>query len=130
MSDPAAGEAILIADDSMTILSMVSARLSRAGYEVVTATRGDDALQMAQERQPRLVVLDVEMPGLDGIEVARRLRAGVLPPETRIILLTARDEPEMIASGLAAGAGADDYITKPFSPQELQARIERLLGDR
>ena len=119
-------ETVLVADDSMTVLAMVSARLERAGYDVVTATRGDEALRLAQELRPRLVVLDVEMPGLDGVEVARQLRADESLAGMLIILLTAHTEAEEVASGLAAGA--DDYLTKPFSPQELQARIEQLLG--
>jgi two-component system alkaline phosphatase synthesis response regulator PhoP len=119
-------ETVLVADDSMTVLAMVSARLERAGYDVVTATRGDEALRLAQELRPRLVVLDVEMPGLDGVEVARQLRADDSLAGMLIILLTAHTEAEEVASGLAAGA--DDYLTKPFSPQELQARIEQLLG--
>jgi DNA-binding response OmpR family regulator len=119
-------ETVLVADDSMTVLAMVSARLERAGYDVVTATRGDEALQLAQELRPRLVILDVEMPGLDGVEVARQLRADESLAGMLIILLTAHTEAEDVASGLAAGA--DDYLTKPFSPQELQARIEQLLG--
>jgi DNA-binding response OmpR family regulator len=82
-------ETVLVADDSMTVLAMVSARLERAGYDVVTATRGDEALRLAQELNPRLVVLDVEMPGLDGIEVARRLRADASLSGMLIILLTA-----------------------------------------
>jgi two-component system alkaline phosphatase synthesis response regulator PhoP len=126
--DTAAGDVILVADDSMTILAMVSSRLTRAGYEVVTAGRGDEALRLALERRPSLVVLDVEMPGLDGVEVTRQLRASGQLPDVRIILLTGRDEPEAVARGLEAGA--DDYITKPFSPQELQMRIDRLLGLR
>jgi DNA-binding response OmpR family regulator len=110
----------------MTVLAMVSARLERAGYDVVTATRGDEALRLAQELHPRLVVLDVEMPGLDGVEVARQLRADESLAGMLIILLTAHTEADEVAGGLAAGA--DDYLTKPFSPQELQARIEQLLG--
>jgi DNA-binding response OmpR family regulator len=110
----------------MTVVAMVSARLERAGYDVVTATRGDEALRLAQELHPRLVVLDVEMPGLDGVEVARQLRADESLAGLLIILLTAHTEAEEVATGLAAGA--DDYLTKPFSPQELQARIEQLLG--
>jgi DNA-binding response OmpR family regulator len=119
-------ETVLVADDSMTVLAMVSARLERAGYDVVTATRGDEALRLAQELRPRLVILDVEMPGLDGMEVARQLRADESLAGMLIILLTAHTEADEVASGLAAGA--DDYLTKPFSPQELQARIEQLLG--
>jgi DNA-binding response OmpR family regulator len=119
-------ETVLVADDSMTVLAMVSARLERAGYDVVTATRGDEALRLARELNPRLVVLDVEMPGLDGMEVARQLRADESLAGMLIILLTAHTEADEVASGLAAGA--DDYLTKPFSPQQLQARIEQLLG--
>jgi DNA-binding response OmpR family regulator len=119
-------ETVLVADDSMTIVAMVSSRLERAGYDVATPTRGDEALRLAQELKPRLVVLDVEMPGLDGMEVARQLRADESLAGTLIILLTAHTEADEVASGLAAGA--DDYLTKPFSPQQLQARIEQLLG--
>jgi DNA-binding response OmpR family regulator len=122
------GDAVLVADDSMTILAMVSARLGRAGYDVTTATRGDEALRLAEELRPRLVVLDVEMPGMDGVEVARRLRTNAELAGVRIILLTSHTDPNQIAAGIAAGA--DAYITKPFSPQELEVRIDELLGRR
>ena len=118
-------DSILIADDSMTILAMVSSRLTRAGYDVVTATRGDDALRLAQENRPRLVLLDVEMPGLDGVEVARRIRADATLAETSILLLTSLSEESHIAAGMEAGA--DAYLTKPFSPQDLQSQVEQLL---
>jgi DNA-binding response OmpR family regulator len=119
-------ESILVADDSMTILAMVSSRLTRAGYDVVTATRGDDALRLVQENRPRLVLLDVEMPGLDGVEVARRIRADDALAGTSILLLTSLSEASDVAAGLEAGA--DAYLTKPFSPQDLQAQVEQLLG--
>jgi len=119
-------ETILVADDSMTMLAMVSARLERAGYDVITVTRGDDALSRAQELRPRLVVLDVEMPGLDGLEVTRRLRADETMAGLLIVLLTASSGQAEIDAGVAAGA--DAYVTKPFSPQELEARVEQLLG--
>ena len=122
-SEPAT---ILVADDSATILAMVSTRLSRAGYHVVTATRGDDALKLVQEYQPRLVLLDVVMPGLDGVEVTRRIRADEELAETVILLLTGLSEESEVATGLAAGA--DAYLTKPFSPQDLQAQVEQLIG--
>jgi CheY-like chemotaxis protein len=121
-------DAILVADDSNTILAMVSSRLTRAGYDVVTATSGDEALRLALELGPRLVLLDVDMPGLDGLEVARRLRADENLGRTPIIMLTANDAPEEIERGKAAGA--DDYVTKPFSPQELETSVERLLASR
>lgn len=118
-------DSILVADDSMTILAMVSSRLTRAGYDVVTATRGDDALRLVQENRPRLVLLDVEMPGLDGVEVARRIREDATLAGTSILLLTSLSEESHIAAGMAAGA--DAYLTKPFSPQDLQAQVEQLL---
>lgn len=119
---------ILVADDSRTILSMVSSRLERSGYEVVTAANGEEALQLTEERRPSLAILDVEMPKLDGYEVTRRLRANQLTAAIPIILLTGRDSDAERAAGLEAGA--TDYITKPFSPQELEARVEEVLGRR
>lgn len=121
-------ESILVADDSMTILAMVSSRLERAGFDVVTATRGDEALRLAEEVKPRMALLDVEMPGLDGMEVTRRVRANPALANTLIVLLTARTRPEDVEAGMAAGA--DAYLTKPFSPQELEAAVDRLLGHR
>lgn len=119
---------ILIADDSRTIVSMVSARLERSGYDVLTAANGEEALQLAQERSPVLVILDVEMPKLDGYEVTRRLRASEATRATPIVLLTSHDAEASRSKGF--DAGATDYITKPFSPQELEARVEQILGRR
>jgi DNA-binding response OmpR family regulator len=119
-------DAIVVADDSMTILAMVSSRLERAGYDIVTATRGDDALRLVQESRPRLVLLDVEMPGLDGVEVAKRIRADETVPRPFIVLLTSLSNPTDVAAGMEAGA--DAYLTKPFSPQDLQAQVEALIG--
>ncbi len=119
---------ILVADDSRTILSMVASRLERSGYEVVTTANGEDALRVAEERRPALVILDVEMPKLTGLEVTRELRANEATREIPIVLLTSHDEEAYVAAGYEAGA--TDYITKPFSPQELQAHVERILGRR
>jgi len=119
---------ILVADDSATILAMVSSRLERAGFDVVTATRGDEALALVKQLRPRAALLDVEMPGLDGMEVARSIRSDPELAKTLIVLLTARDRPEDFEAGMAAGA--DAYLTKPFSPQELEATIDKLLGRR
>jgi DNA-binding response OmpR family regulator len=119
-------DAILVAEDSMTILAMVSSRLTRAGYDVVTATRGDDALRFVQENHPRLALLDVEMPGLDGVEVTRQIRADPALAQTLIVLLTGRSDESEVAAGLAAGA--DAYLTKPFSPQDLQTQVNALIG--
>jgi two-component system, OmpR family, alkaline phosphatase synthesis response regulator PhoP len=119
-------DTIVVADDSMTILAMTSSRLERAGYDIVTATRGDDALRLVQETRPRLVLLDVEMPGLDGVEVARRIRADESLAGTFIVLLTSLSQESDIETGMAAGA--DAYLTKPFSPQDLQTQVEKLIG--
>jgi two-component system alkaline phosphatase synthesis response regulator PhoP len=119
---------VLVADDSRTILAMVSSRLERAGYEVVGVSNGDDALAVAEQRLPALVILDVEMPTLDGLEVTRRLRANEATREIPIVLLTGHTEADEVEAGQAAGATA--YITKPFSPQELEARVEDILGRR
>jgi two-component system alkaline phosphatase synthesis response regulator PhoP len=123
---PPLSDTILCADDSMTILAMVSSRLTRAGYDIVTASRGDDALRLAQENRPRLVLLDVEMPGLDGVEVTRRIRADEALAGIFVVLLTSLSEEREIATGKAAGA--DAYLTKPFSPQDLQTQVEQLIG--
>jgi CheY-like chemotaxis protein len=119
---------ILVADDSRTILSMVSSRLERSGYEILTTDNGEDALRLAAEPHPVLVILDVEMPQLDGFEVTRRLRADEATREIPIVLLTGRDEDGAVEEGRAAGATA--YVTKPFSPQELVGRVEEILGRR
>src|ERR1700704_1402699 len=117
---------ILVAEDSMTILAMVTARLERAGYDVLTATSGDEALRLARERQPVLAVLDIEMPGIDGLEITRAFRSDIGLAHVPIVLLTGHSTQEAVERGLDAGANA--YVTKPFSPQELEAAVEGLLG--
>ena len=102
-SASAQSDTILVADDSMTILAMASSRLERAGYDIVTATRGDDALRLVQESRPRLVLLDVEMPGLDGVEVARRIRADEALAGTFIVLLTSLSEETDVEAGNGGG---------------------------
>jgi DNA-binding response OmpR family regulator len=117
---------ILVAEDSHTVQAMVSSRLERSGYDVLATDNGSDALRLAQERRPALVILDIEMPGMTGVEVTRRLRADDGTRGIPVILLTSRDGEADVAAGYAAGAS--DYITKPFSPQELQLRVESLLA--
>ena len=119
-------DTIVVADDSMTILAMTSSRLERAGYDIVTATRGDDALRLVQETRPRLALLDVEMPGLDGVEVTRQIRADEALAGIFIVLLTSLSQESEVATGIAAGA--DAYLTKPFSPQDLQTQVVALIG--
>jgi two-component system, OmpR family, response regulator VicR len=113
---------ILVVDDEPNILEVVSAYLRRELYNVVTATDGEAALKQFAETCPDLIVLDVMLPRLDGLEVCRRVRA---TSNTPIIMLTARSDEMDKLVGL--GIGADDYLTKPFSPRELVARIKAVL---
>lgn len=126
MSSEAGRPLVLVADDDEDILELLSYGLSRTGYEVVTASDGEQALERAREQQPSLVLLDVTMPKLDGYEVTRRLRHDAETAAIPVILLTARVQDADIARGF--DAGADDYVKKPFSPQELCARVQAVLG--
>jgi DNA-binding response OmpR family regulator len=117
---------VLIADDDEDIRALVAFRLERAGYDVVTAGDGEQALRLALEHAPQLAVLDVMMPKLTGLEVTRRLRAEEATSAIPVILLTARVQEADIAAGFDAGAA--DYIKKPFSPQELRARVQTILA--
>jgi DNA-binding response OmpR family regulator len=119
---------VLVADDDDDILTLVTFRLERAGYEVVAARDGEEALRLAFEHAPDLAVLDVMMPKLDGYEVTTRLRQNQATRRMPVILLTARVQEADIARGFEAGA--DDYVKKPFSPQELGARVQAILGRR
>ena len=113
---------ILVVDDEAAIVSLVSAYLKQEGYEVYTASDGPAGLQAARAYQPDLIVLDVMLPGMDGVEVLTRLRR---ESDVYVILLTARTEETDKIVGLSVGA--DDYVTKPFSPRELVARIKAAL---
>ena len=113
---------VLIVDDDRRITDMLRRTLAYEGYSVVTAANGNEALAKAQVHRPDVVVLDWLMPGMDGIEVAKRLRAADAVP---ILMLTARDAVEDRVEGL--DSGADDYLVKPFAPSELLARIRALL---
>jgi two-component system response regulator ResD len=115
---------ILVVDDEPTIGEIVSRYLTRAGYETRVAMDGIQALEEADAWGPDLIVLDLMLPGLDGLEVLRRLRA-VDKRGVAVILLTARGEPSDRITGLRMGA--DDYVAKPFSPAELIARIDAVL---
>lgn len=119
---------ILVADDDDDIRSLVTFRLERSGYEVVQAVDGDEALRLALERIPDLAILDVMMPKQTGYEVTRAIRANEATRRMPVILLTARVQEADVTRGF--DAGADDYIKKPFSPQELRARVQAILGRR
>lgn len=113
---------VLIADDDRKIIDMLRRTLAYEGYNVITAADGDEALIKAQNHRPDIMILDWLMPGLDGIEVARRIRAVEATP---ILMLTARDAVEDRVEGL--DSGVDDYLVKPFAPAELMARLRALL---
>jgi two-component system response regulator ResD len=115
---------VLVVDDEPTIAEVVSRYLQRAGYAVRTAEDGVDALSLVAESRPDLVVLDLMLPGLNGLEVMRRLR-DLDRDRLAIILLTAKGEESDRVVGLRLGA--DDYIVKPFSPTELVARVDAVL---
>jgi DNA-binding response OmpR family regulator len=123
-----ASRLLLIADDDEDILQLLSFRLERAGYEIVQARNGAEALRLAIELRPALAVLDVMMPGLTGFEVTRELRANEETRAMPIILLTAKAQPSDVSQGMAAGA--DDYVKKPFDARDLKDRVERLLRPR
>jgi DNA-binding response OmpR family regulator len=119
---------VLVADDDPDILMLVSFRLDRAGYDVIQAQDGEEAVRLAVEHEPDLAVLDVMMPKLDGYEATRKLRSHEATSRLPVILLTARVQEADVARGFEAGA--DDYVKKPFSPQELGARVQAVLGRR
>ncbi len=113
---------ILVADDEVSIRQIVEARLKMAGYEVVTASDGAETLELVKTEQPSLIVLDIMMPKVDGLQVCREVRKNMTTP---IIMLTAKGD--VIDRIQALELGADDYVVKPFSPRELEARIKAVL---
>ncbi len=123
-----AKETILIVDDEEDVLELVRYNLAKEGYAVIAAETGERALTQAHAKGPDLIILDLMLPGIDGLEVCKQLKA---EPKTRhipIIMLTAKGEESDIVTGLELGA--DDYVTKPFSPKVLIARVRRTLRRR
>jgi adenylate cyclase len=116
---------ILIADDNAMNLDILQTRLAVHGYDILTATDGETALALAREKQPDLILLDVMMPGLDGLEVCRRLKGDPSLPFMPLILVTARTETRDVVGGLEAGA--DEYLTKPVDQAALVARVKSML---
>jgi DNA-binding response OmpR family regulator len=109
---------VLVVDDEPAILELVRFTLERDGYRMVVASEGWEALDVARREHPDLVILDLMLPGLSGLELCRALRAEM---DVAVIMLTARKEEADRVAGLELGA--DDYVTKPFSPRELAARV-------
>jgi len=128
MTDADSTPTILVADDEEDLRELVTYRLSRSGYQVIGAGDGQEALELATERTPDLMVLDVMMPKLDGYELTRRVRAEAALQSIPVILLTARSQESDIDRGFEVGA--DDYLKKPFNPDELVARVRAVLGRR
>lgn len=118
-------EKIVVIEDEADIREVVTYNLRRDGYEVVESGDGIDGLQQVAETAPDLVILDIMLPGTDGIEVCRRLKADPLTRSIPVVMVTARGEESDVVLGL--GVGADDYVTKPFSPRELMARVRAVL---
>jgi len=115
---------VLVADDDDDILLLVTTRLKRDGFDVVAARDGFEALALAHEHKPAVAVLDVGMPGLDGLEVLERIRETQALAHTRVLLLTAKAQESDVRRGYEAGA--DAYVKKPFSPAELAERVRSL----
>lgn len=116
---------ILVVDDDVDVAETVARTLQRAGFDTLISNRGADALQVARQRRPDLIVLDVKMPGMNGIEVCRMLRATPDLSRVPLLFLSARGEVADRLEGFEAGA--DDYITKPFDLRELELRAKALL---
>jgi len=118
-------EQILVVDDEEDILGLVSFNLTKEGYQVSCATTGEEALELIRTRRPDLVVLDLMLPGMNGLEVAKILKQDPGTRDIPIVMLTAKGEESDIVAGLELGA--DDYVTKPFSPRILAARLKAVL---
>jgi two-component system, OmpR family, alkaline phosphatase synthesis response regulator PhoP len=120
-----ANERILVVDDEEDVLELIRYNLARGGYRVETASSGEEALTKTRKDLPDLVILDLMLPGIDGLEVCRHLKRDAKTDRIPIIMLTAKGEEVDIVAGLEVGA--DDYVTKPFSPKVLGARVRRIL---
>jgi two-component system alkaline phosphatase synthesis response regulator PhoP len=123
-----AKEKILIVDDEEDILELLKFKLSKEGYQVTGAASGEEALRCVRSETPDLIVLDLMLPGIDGIEVARELKHDFDTKNIPIVMVTAKGEEADIVTGLELGA--DDYITTPFSPRILIARVKAVLRRR
>ena len=118
-------DVILVVDDEEDIRELVRYNLSKSGYTVMAAGTGEEALQIAHEVRPMLVVLDIMLPGIDGLEVCRRLKSDATLSKTPIVMISALGEEKDVVAGLELGA--DDYVAKPFSPSVLLARVKSVI---
>jgi two-component system alkaline phosphatase synthesis response regulator PhoP len=120
-----ANERILIVDDEEDVLELVRYNLDRSGFQAETASSGEEALSKARKSSPDLIILDLMLPGIDGLEVCKKLKSDVKTEHIPIVMLTAKGDESDIVTGLELGA--EDYVTKPFSPKILIARVRRIL---
>lgn len=120
-----AKQVILVVDDEADIRELVEFNLNRDGYDVINASSGEHAVEKAIQKLPNLILLDLMLPGIDGLEVCKRLKKNPKTEKIPVIMLTAKGGEADIVTGLELGA--DDYVTKPFSPRVLMARIKRVL---
>jgi DNA-binding response OmpR family regulator len=118
-------ETILIVEDEPDILEVLEYNLKRESYRVLTAESGTAGLTLARSENPDLVLLDLMLPGMDGLEVCRKIKEDPLTRSIPIVMVTAKGEESDVVLGL--GLGADDYVTKPFSPRELVARVKTVM---
>jgi two-component system phosphate regulon response regulator PhoB len=126
--DQPGGQSVLVVDDEEDLLELVRYNLTREGYRVTCVATGEEALKAARKQPPDLIVLDLMLPAVDGLEVCRRLKSESKTRDIPIIMLTAKSEEGDMVAGLERGA--DDYISKPFSPRVLSARVKALLRRR
>jgi CheY-like chemotaxis protein len=119
------GRLVLVADDEEDILALVTTILERAGHQVMPVRDGAAALAAVRDRRPDLVVLDISMPEVDGLEVLRRLRADAETSDLPVVLLSAQAQEDDVRRGFSTGASA--YVKKPFSPRDLTERVDELL---
>jgi two-component system, OmpR family, phosphate regulon response regulator PhoB len=122
---PSQQDRILVVDDEPDIVALVAYHLAKTGYRVSTASNGTDALQLARQERPAMLVLDLMLPGMSGFDVLEQLRKEESTRQVAVLMLTARKEEQDRIRGLSLGA--DDYLTKPFSPQELVLRVGAIL---
>lgn len=118
-------EKIIVVEDDEDILELIAYNLGREGYQVTKVSSGEKLLQLVHTRQPELIVLDLMLPGVDGLQVCKRLKADPKTQKIPVVMVTARGEEADVVTGLELGA--DDYITKPFRPKELVARVRAVL---
>jgi len=116
---------IVIIEDEPDIVEIMRYNLKREGYQVSSAARGDDGIDLVRNKAPQLVILDLMLPGVDGLSVCQQLKADPLTKDIPIIIVSAKEEESDVVIGL--GLGADDYVAKPFSPRELVARVKAVL---